>query len=174
MIYVFKTSEILKEEIHPEIPKLVRNMLENMSVMPYHFQKHSYAHSLYFIYRENHLYNTLLDACQIRLANIESSFIEVRKQCSTMTGNIDKLVSQREFTENVLNYDVAQYLKLFSQDATHWRASHQEITDEIARLIEISHKLCKRFDSVNRRITMIKDESENKYSKFAKHILDKM
>lgn len=174
MVYVFKTSEIYKNEIHPEIPKLVGKMLENTSVMQYSIQKQSYAHSLYFIYRENRLYNTLLDACQIRLSNVESEFTEVQSKCTTLTANIEKLTSEIKFSKNILEYDMEQYLKQFSQNATHWQSSHQQINDEVERITEISIKLHKRISSVNKRMSIIKNESENKYSKFSKHNLNKL
>lgn len=172
MIYVFKKTIILKEDIQPDIPNLVKTMLETAPILKYHFQKLYYAQSLYFSFRETKLYNTVLDACSSRVKYMLKISNDMRDKCNKMISNIQMLTAQKELCKEILEFDVKQYLKLFSQDATHWVKSYTDIANEIDKLNELSLRLVVRFDSAIRRIDGLHSESEKIFSKYTDHKLN--
>lgn len=175
MIYVFKSNKILKEDNKiSKIPKLVTSMLENTSTLPYYFQKVSYAHALFFTYKETKIYNTVLDACNVRVKYMQKLMTELHEKCNQMTLNIHKLIAQKDMSNEILNFDVKQYLKHFSQDATHWNDSFTNVANEIEKLSELCQRFVKRFNSAYRRNEIIFVTSEKIFSKHCEHALNKM
>lgn len=84
------------------------------------------------------------------------------------------LIAQKEMGKEVLDFDVKQYLKQFSQNATHWVKLHTDVANEIDKLNEVSLRLVVRFESAQRRTDSIHKASEKEYSKYSDHKLNDM
>lgn len=176
MLYVFKKSELVLRDIkRTTYPASVRDMLVDASVkQAYYYQKRSYAHALYYIFKETTLYNTILDACHLRIKYISKICDHCTHLCRQMNVSIQQLISQKDFSKQILEFDFEQYLKNYSQKAEHWNESFNKICERIDKLYGICSQITVRQESVYRRATALNVCFNKEYSKHNSHDLNEL
>lgn len=176
MLYVFKKGELILTDIkRSTYPDLVTDMLADATTKQvYYYQKRSYAHALYCIFKETTLYNTILDACHLRIKYISKICDQSTHLCKNMNISILQLISQKDFSKEILDFDCEQYLKNYSQKAEHWNESFNKICERIDKLYGICNQITVRQESVYRRATTLNVYYNKEYSKHNSHDLNEL
>lgn len=174
MLYVFKKTNILMMDIKPKfIPSEVEKMLQDSTKeLQFYFQKKAYAHGLYFIFHQTYLYNTVLDACNLRIKNIVKICDQLSHICRDMNIEIEKLNAQKDFSKEILDFDYKNYLKNYSQNAEHWNESYNAIIAKIDKLHAVCNQLTVRQESAFRRASNLSVYSNKEFSKHNIHALN--
>ncbi|XP_073989880.1 inhibitor of nuclear factor kappa-B kinase subunit beta-like isoform X2 [Rhodnius prolixus] len=147
MAYVFSKSDLKLPSVYPEIPSMVKTIIEEPKRLhEYKVIKKIWSHAVYFIQNQLRLYSTFLEALAVKLLSILKNIEVLTSSDTVITNEIQQAIGKMKLCTDSMNFN-QEYLKKIGalngkiNITSDWRKRSKVLHEQLSQIYAIAKTL---------------------------------
>ncbi|XP_073989891.1 inhibitor of nuclear factor kappa-B kinase subunit alpha-like isoform X3 [Rhodnius prolixus] len=148
MAYVFSKSDLKLPSVYPEIPSMVKTIIEEPKRLhEYKVIKKIWSHAVYFIQNQLRLYSTFLEALAVKLLSILKNIEVLTSSDTVITNEIQQAIGKMKLCTDSMNFNQEYLKKIGALNAgkinitSDWRKRSKVLHEQLSQIYAIAKTL---------------------------------